>query len=150
MVNMRFMRLLALLLLASAAAFAQSPQHSIYSEDLDRKADPCTDFYQYANGTWRAQNPIPASMSRWSRRWAAGESNKTQVKGILEEAAARTDWPKGSKEQQIGDYYGSCMNEKQMEKFGITPIKPRLDDIDAMKSPADVEKMIARLHELRI
>jgi putative endopeptidase len=50
----------------------------IETADLDRKADPCTDFYEFANGAWRAQHPIPAFMDRWSRRWEAGETNKDQ------------------------------------------------------------------------
>jgi hypothetical protein len=25
---------------------------------IDRRADPCTDFYQYAFGTWLADNPL--------------------------------------------------------------------------------------------
>src|ERR1044072_5136219 len=58
--------------------------------DIDTKADACTDFFQYANGRRRAENPIPASMSRWSRRWEAGESNKDQLRGILEQPAATT------------------------------------------------------------
>src|SRR3954469_3827143 len=54
-------------------------QHGIQVGDLDRTIDPCTDFFEYSNGTWRAQNPIPPSMPRWSRRWAAGEANKDQL-----------------------------------------------------------------------
>src|SRR5689334_2385893 len=41
---------------------AQSALHSIEVVDLDRKAAPCDDFYEFANGTWRVNNPIPASM----------------------------------------------------------------------------------------
>ena len=55
-------------LLLSATLFSQtSALHGIDPADLDRKAAPCDDFYEFANGTWRANNPIPASMTRWSR-----------------------------------------------------------------------------------
>ena len=124
---MRFSRLLLLTIaVGSASLFAQSSsQLSIQVGDLDRKADPCTDFFQYANGTWRATNPIPASMTRWSRRWQAGEEAKEQLKVILDDVSKRTDWPKSSVEQLIGDFYGSCMNEPAIDKLGLTPAQDR-------------------------
>jgi endothelin-converting enzyme/putative endopeptidase len=98
----------------------------IEAGDLDRSFDPCVDFFGYANGSWRAQNPVPPSMLRWSRRWAAGESAKEGLKTILDEVSARTDWPKGSVEQLIGDYYGACMDEKRIDQLGLDPLKPML------------------------
>ncbi len=146
------MRLRALLLavsLCSLSLFAQTgPQHGIEVGDLDRKADPCTDFAQYANGTWHAQNPIPAYMDRWSRRWQAGEEAKEQLKGILDDVSKKTDWPKGSVEQLIGDYYGSCMDEARINKAGLTPAEPFLKQIDAMKNQADLQRMIRQLNEV--
>ncbi len=68
-----------------SAAVCQSGLKGIETADLDRKADPCTDFYEYSNCAWRAQNPIPNSMDRWSRRWKAGEDNKDQLKIILDD-----------------------------------------------------------------
>jgi len=79
-------------------------------------------------------NPIPPSMSRWSRRWEAGEAAKEQLKVILDDVSRRTDWPHGSVEQLIGDYYGSCMDETRINKLGIAPAKPMLAEIDAMKN----------------
>ena len=64
--------------------------HGIDINDIDRKANPCQDFYEFANGSWRANNPIPPSMVIWSKRWAAGESTKEVLHGILDEAAARS------------------------------------------------------------
>jgi len=130
--------------------FAHAEQHGIQVGDLDRNADPCTDFFQYSNGTWRAQNPIPAYMDRWSRRWEAGEKAKDQLKVILDDVSSRTDWPRGSVEQLVGDYYGSCMDEARVNKLGITPAQPALRDIEAMKDGRDLQKMIFRLHQLGI
>ncbi len=125
-----------------------APQHSVQLGDLDRKADPCTDFFQYANGTWRAEHPIPASMTRWSRRWEAGEVAKDQLKLILDDVSKRTDWPKGSAEELIGDYYGSCMDESRVNQMGLKPAEPMLREIDAMKNASDVQKMIRKMHSL--
>jgi putative endopeptidase len=87
---------LSLLFISSLFLFCQhsfsqsSSLHGIDLGDLDRKADPCNDFFEFANGAWRANNPIPASMTRWSKRWAAGESSKDKLREILEAAAAWT------------------------------------------------------------
>ena len=137
-------RVILCVFLACIAALGQTAQKGVEAADIDRKADPCNDFFQYANGAWRASNPIPASMQRWSRRWASGELAKDQLKEILDDASKKTDWPKGSIEQQIGDYYGACMNEKRLNELGIKPIQPMLAEIDAIKTSADVQKMIGR------
>jgi endothelin-converting enzyme/putative endopeptidase len=89
-------------------------------------------------------------MVRWSRRWAAGEAVKDQLNAILDEVSARTDWPKGSVEQLIGDHYGACMDEAGVEKLGLEPVKPLLAEIEALSGIAGVERMIARFHELGI
>ena len=79
---------LLLVITLSVSLFAQTEQHGIQVGDLDRNADPCTDFFHYANGTWRAQNPIPNYMDRWSRRWESGEKAKDQLKVILEDVSS--------------------------------------------------------------
>ena len=58
---MRIFHWLAVLCLLSSLSFAQTASlHGIDVTDLNRKVDPCNDFYEFANGTWRANNPIPA------------------------------------------------------------------------------------------
>jgi putative endopeptidase len=148
---MRFLRVFLLTALTALAALAQNePQHGIQTADLNRSVNACTDFYEYANGSWRAQNPIPASMDRWSRRWQAGENNKEKLKTILDETSKKTQWPSGSVEQLIGDHYASCMNEMSINQLGIKPLNPVLSRIDAIKSRAEVQRLIGELHRIGV
>jgi endothelin-converting enzyme/putative endopeptidase len=143
--------LLVVVLLGGSPSAAQTnAQHGIQTDDLDKKCDPCTDFAQYANGSWHTQNPIPAYMDRWSRRWQAGEEAKDHLKVILEEVSGRTDWPKGSVEQLIGDYYTSCMDEPRINRLGLSPVEPILKEIHEMKSAKDLQRMILSFNEQAI
>src|SRR5437762_2462375 len=147
---MRTLAALVCLFLLLGSASGQNAGRGIEVSDIDRGADPCTDFYAFANGAWRAANPIPASMPRWSRRWAAGEASKDRLKLILEEASAAKDQPKGSIEQLIGDFYGACMDEARADSLGVKPLAPLLAEIAAMKNAADVRLVISRFHSLSI
>jgi endothelin-converting enzyme/putative endopeptidase len=135
---------------ASAADAVRPAARGVEAGDIDRRVDPCTDFFEYANGAWRAANPIPASMTRWSRRWAAGELAKDQLKVILEEISPRTTWPRGSVEQLVGDHYAACMDEARIDAQGVSPVLPLLREIDGLADVAGVQRLIGRFHDLDI
>src|ERR1700732_2275034 len=113
----------------------------IETSDLDRKSQPCDNFYEFSNGTWRAQNAIPASMDRWSRRWQAGETNKDQLRGILDEVSVQVsgepNHSQGSPAQLTGDFYAACTNVKAIDAAGYAPLKPYMAKIDAIRDRND-------------
>ena len=143
--------LLSFLPLSMQPSFAQDPSlHGIDVTDLDRKADPCNDFFEFSNGTWRANNPIPPSMTHWSKRWAAGEASKEQLKDILEAAAGDRNASKGSNEQIIGDYYAACMDESRANARGMEPLKPWFARIDAAKNVEELQHIMADMHDFMV
>ncbi|MFC4311270.1 M13 family metallopeptidase [Steroidobacter flavus] len=146
---MKVSAIVILSLVAGAACAGDSGQQGVQVGDLDRKVEPCNDFFAYANGTWRAQNPIPASMPRWSRRWAAGEANKDQLK-ILLEAAASAKAQKGSIDQLTGDFYASCMDEARIDRLGVEPLKPQLTEIANVRDNDGLQREIQRLHAMNV
>ena len=127
-----------------ASTVATAAPHGILPGDINRNGKACTDFYDYANGAWRAQNPIPNSMDRWSRRWQSGETNREHVRDILTEAAARPG-VKGSASQLAGDYYAACMNESAVDAAGLGPIEAARKRIRAIKDRAGIASEIVAL-----
>jgi len=112
---------------------------------IDRTADPCVDFYQYACGAWMAGNPIPSDQSRWGRFNELAERNRDVLRKIVETAAARTTG-RNALDQKIGDYYAACMDDKSIDAKGIKPLKPYLDRIAALRDKAGITDMVTRLY----
>ncbi|HEY6941719.1 M13 family metallopeptidase [Dokdonella sp.] len=140
-------------LLTAALATIATPvfaAHGIEAGDVRRDGAACNDFFDYANGAWRASHPIPDYMDRWSRRWESGEINKEHVRDILREVSARTDWPAGSAEQLSGDFYAACMDEARVDGLGAKPVQPMLEEIRAIKDKAGVQRTIGHLHDVGI
>lgn len=136
--------------LACSATGAVAAQHGIAADDMNTGVGACTDFFEYANGSWRKDHPIPDYMDRWSRRWESGEINKEHVRDILAEVSAKSDWKAGSAEQLSGDFYAACMNEGAVDALGMKPVDPMLGEVRAIKSRADVLRTIGHYHDVGI
>jgi len=137
------MRLLFLAVSCALTIAAQdAPRFDV--QWLDRTANPCVDFYQYACGTWMAKHPIPADQVIWGRMNEVAEQNRLILKDILEKAAAATE--RSPIEQKIGDYYHACMDEKAVEARGTAPLKEQLERIAGIRDRATLAEAVARLH----
>ncbi|MFT4111856.1 M13 family metallopeptidase [Silvibacterium sp.] len=111
---------------------------------IDKTADPCTDFYAYACGNWRKNNPIPSDQSRWGRFNELAEHNRYLLYLDLKKAA---DDPKTPLQKQYGDFYAACMNSDLTDQLGAKPIQPALDKIDALSSKSGLAALVAQLQD---
>jgi putative endopeptidase len=128
---------------APITTFPYTPGLDVKS--MDRSADPCVDFYQYACGGWIAANPIPPDQAKWDVYYKLALDNQRFLWGILDELARRPQGRTGP-QQKIGDYFAACMDEAAIEKLGAQPIQPMLARIAAMKAKRDLPAVLAELH----
>jgi putative endopeptidase len=144
------LRALALTLGLATSAAAQNavPIQSVPLDpaNLDRSVSACTDFYQFANGGWVKNNPVPAAFSRWGSFDQLAENNQGNLFTILSKAAATGNSQANADLRKLGTFYSSCMDSVGAERAGAQPIKAELDRIDAIKNRAQLEAEIARLH----
>ena len=118
---------------------------SLETRFIDRAADPCVDFFQFACGNWNKLNPIPPDQPRWEVYSKLGTENQRFLWGLLEEAA-KPAATRSANQQKIGDFFATCMDEAAAEKAGIAPLKKDLDAIASLRRVADLPPLLARMH----
>src|SRR5258708_12974429 len=71
---------------AILGALALSASAALDVDTLERGADPCADFYRYANGRWIESTPIPADRSRYGAFDQIDERNEKILLSALDDA----------------------------------------------------------------
>src|SRR5439155_21128343 len=110
---------------APALARAPKPQYGAFGFDaagMDTSIAPGDSFYQYANGTWAKNTPIPADKSNYGSFNILDDLSRERTRGIIEEQA------KGAN-SRIGNAYASFMDQAAIEAKGVAPIQPWLTQI---------------------
>src|SRR4029079_11906913 len=110
---------------APPAPPAPKPQYGTFGFDtagMDTAVAPGDDFYEYANGTWARNTPIPADKSNYGAFSVLQDLSQQRVRDILDAA-------KDDPNSKIGAAYAGFLDEATVEAKGLTPIEPWLDQI---------------------
>lgn len=119
------------------------------ASNLDTTIIAADDFFEYANGGWIKNNPIPNEESGWGIGNLVVNENLNRLKEINEKAAAQKN-EEGSTQQKIGDFWSTAMDTTAIEKQGLQPLKLYLNQIDIIKDKASLVYTIAALDKIGV
>jgi endothelin-converting enzyme/putative endopeptidase len=126
----------ACLVFATLNAVAQNASiqggHGIAVENISRSVRPGDDFYRFTNDNWIKRVEIPpdrAVMNVWTK---LDDLSSQRTADLLKDLA--TSNPRaGSNLRKVADLFNSYMDEAVIETKGLTPVKPHLDAIAAIR-----------------
>ena len=133
--------LLISLTMGVSIAEAQQTTHGIQLANMDRSVKPGDDFYQYANGDWIKRTEIPPDRGRIGVFTSLTELSDKNTAALIEDAA-KGKAGSGSGVRKIADLYNSYMDEAGIESKGLSPIKPKLDAIAAIKDKRELARAL--------
>lgn len=128
---------------------SDSKYKSIDVDFMDHNIRAEDDFFQFANGTWCKNNPVPNVESRWGSFNELDQRNKEVLRKILFNATQETA-QKGSQNQILGDFYTSYTNMEMRNKVSFEKVKQKMASIQNIKSREEIAKLVAEQHKVGI
>lgn len=125
---------------------AEPPVPAFSYSYMDQAVSPRTNFYEFADGNWVKNNPVPPDKARWASFTQLAERNSYLIHKLLEEAAA-SDSPRGTPRREVGDFYISAMDTNRLEQLRFQPIQASLKSIDTVRSTTDLFRLLAQFHD---
>jgi len=97
---------------------------------MNTQTSPGANFYQYGNGAWVKNTPIPDDKSNYGMFTVLSDKSDERTKEIITGANPKS----GPEAKKVADYYAAFMDEAKIEKAGTTPLKADLAKIKAIKN----------------
>ena len=113
---------------------------------LDRSADPSRDFYQFANGGWLRDNPVPPDESAWGSGPELRKQNRHRLRAIAEFARHTIESP-STEVREVGTFYSAALDRVERDRRAFAPIADQLVAVDRIAGPEDLLRTAAILHE---
>lgn len=133
--------------LCAASAFAQDAAiqtvNGIQVQNMDPSLKPGDDFYGYANGNWIKRTEIPPDRAVITVFSRLDDLSNKRTADLIEEIA-KSNPAAGSGSRKVADLYNSYLDEAGIEAKGLSPLKPHLEAIAAIRDRKELAQALGK------
>ena len=125
---------------------APKPEYGAFGIDtagMNTGVQAGDDFYEFANGTWAKNTPIPSDKSNYGMFTVLDDLSRQRTRELIENAA-------NDPNSKIGNAYASFLDTAAIESKGLAPFEPWLGKIRAVKTKAELDEIYAESDRLGI
>ena len=101
------------------------------------------DLFGAANGTWIRTTKMPADKAEYGSFIALRDLSDQRVRALVEELAANPAAQSASA-QKVARFYAAYRDTAQIERVGLTSVRPLLEQVDALQSTGDLAKWMGQ------
>ncbi len=116
--------------------------------NIDMKVKPSDDFFRYVNGTWLDKTEIPSDRTSWGSFNELLKKTDKDAMDILKEASRNPIYKSDTDQGKAINLFKSILDTVARDKQGITPLKPYLAKIDAIKNTKDLQKVLVEMEPI--
>lgn len=111
-------------------------------DHMDRSADPHENFFLYATGNWKKNNPIPDDKSLWGSFGQLMEKNTFDLHNILLRCSSSHAT---AQEKMLGNLFKSAMDTATIEARKFSPVSDYIEKVNKIDS---IERYLDYIFEL--
>ena len=109
-------------------------------DDFDQSIRPQDDLFGHVNQRWIERTEIPADRARYGTFEMLIDESERAIREIIEQARTA---PRGTEARTFGDLYTSFMDEDQVNRRGVEPIRQELDEVARIEGFDHMLRLIA-------
>lgn len=112
---------------------------------MDTKVKPGDDFFRFVNGTWFDKTEIPSDKTSWGSFNELRKKTDIDALTILKEAAKNPKYKSNTDQGKAVNLYKTIMDTVGRNKRGLSPLKPYLAKINAIKNSKDLQALLIEM-----
>lgn len=116
--------------------------------NMDKNSQPGDNFFRFVNGTWLDKTEIPSDKTSWGSFNELRKKTDIDALSILKDAASNPIYKSNTDQGKAVNLYKTIMDTIGRDKKGLSPLKPYLAKINAIKNVKDIQALLIEMEPI--